>query len=152
LKVNLSPTSAAFTYSGPTPVPINFQVEGTSLKLFVNGVLEAYGQDTALTTGSVGIFASAGQSVSNFSAAVITPSPAPTTPFSDNFGTPVPNQLSNNWVEQVGNYTVAANKATGVAAVNIATLYGYSTSNSSLAATINLTTLNQTAGLISNYS
>jgi len=47
---------------------IRFDVTGSSLKLFVNGVLQTQATDTLLTTGSVGLFGSQGNTLDNFSA------------------------------------------------------------------------------------
>ena len=47
---------------------LDFQVEGPSLKLFLNGKLISFAQDTVLKTGSVGMFASAGAAETAFQA------------------------------------------------------------------------------------
>jgi hypothetical protein len=81
---------------------------------------------------------------------------APTLPFSDNFGTvtsPEANQLTSNWINQAGNFSVNTTHgtATGFAGYDLATLVGINSANATVAASITLTT-GQAAGLVSDYT
>jgi hypothetical protein len=138
-------------------VNVMLQVEGPSIKMFVGGQLEAFGQDTLLTTGSTGIYASQGAVVTGFqdAAATITNVAVPPPTFTETFGSPSQgNQLSNSWTEQAGNFTVASNSATGNAAsaVNLAVVNGMSYANQALQTTISFSSVNQAAGLVARYS
>ena len=142
-------------FAGPvnSTFAVNFQVEGTSLKLFVNGALKVYANDATFATGGIGMYSGSGAVYNSFNAADITPAPVPALPFNDNFSSPSNvNQLSNSWVEKAGNFTVASNIATGAAAVNVATAYALSTSVVNLQGTLAFSAVGQVAGLIANYS
>jgi hypothetical protein len=61
---------AAVPVAGLSPTATNtlrFDAIGSSLKLFVNGTLEASAADSVLTSGQVGIRSTAGAALANFS-------------------------------------------------------------------------------------
>ncbi len=103
------------TMTGSPDGTLLFEVYGSSLELFLNGALVASANDTTLSGGSVGIRTNQGATLSTFSANALNLA-TPTLPFSDTFTTtssPEPNQLTGNWINQVGNYKV--NTSTGTA-------------------------------------
>ncbi len=136
-----------------TSAALIFQVEGSDLKLFVNGSLVSYGQDTVLSSGAVGIQAFGGASVAafQFAAPILTASPPP---FSDNFGTPSQgNQLSYSWEEQAGNFNLATGAAVAQNSVNnLATVNGSSETNADLQTVAALSATDQYAGLVARYT
>jgi hypothetical protein len=142
------------SYTGSPDGTLLFQLYGPSLKLFLNGALIAYGDSTTLAGGSVGMRASQGAVLSSFSAGFLTWA-TPTLPFSDNFTdvTSPANQLSNNWVNQAGTFSdnPTQRTATGIGALDLATVTGVSASNVLLQASISLTT-GESAGLVADFS
>ncbi len=151
--VNMSTTAL------PTSDSLIFEVQGDSLKLFVNGNLATYAQDpsaTALSSGSVGMYsygAAAKASFANFSAAGIGsgtilpfgPDPLNSSPFA--------NQLDNSvWLEQAGNFNVTASGAVGRANANLATLIDPNPMPANLALNVAFSAANQIAGLVFGYS
>ncbi len=56
------------SYTGSAIGVLKFEVDDSSLKLFLNGTLVAYGNDTTLTGGSVGMRTNPGAILFNFSA------------------------------------------------------------------------------------
>src|SRR5262249_55952979 len=73
-------------------------------------------------------------------------------PFNDNFTVATNQQLSNNWLNQVGNFAVAGGVATGVGGLDVATVNGVSSVNEFVQADITVTGSGQAAGLITRYS
>jgi hypothetical protein len=130
---------------------LSFQVEGPSLKLFLNGKLIAYAQDTVLKTGSVGMIASQGAAEKNFQTSpIVVPSQ---TSFADNFATPaIGNQLSTDWIERTGNFTVNPGTASGQSALNLATVSNLAMLNASVQANVNFAAANQSFGLLARYT
>jgi hypothetical protein len=137
-------------YSGSGTGTLRFEAVGSSLKLFENSNLIAYANDTLLTGGTVGIRSTAGATYDNLSADVLTLTNN-TVSFSDGFTTATNQQLSNSWLNQAGSFQVAGGMATGLGSLDVATVNGVSTLNSTLQA---LVTVNpgQAAGLVSRYS
>jgi hypothetical protein len=134
---------------------LRLEVYGSSLKLFLGSTLIAYGNDSTLTGGSVGMRVTAGAAVSNFSARALIAG-TPTFPFTDDFTTatsPGPNQLTSNWINQAGNYSVntTSGTATGNGSLDLATLVGIDASNVAVQATINVSS-GQYAGLVADYA
>jgi hypothetical protein len=142
--------SANVSASGSTP--IEFVVNGSSLQLFVNNQLAVSANDTSLATGTVGIRASAGATISGAFSASIVPQTNVTLPFSDNFSSTVNGQLSSSWLNQVGSFTVANNLVNGASALDIATLNGVNQTNVDLRANVNVAASGQFAGLVARYS
>ncbi|HLW66793.1 MAG TPA: choice-of-anchor tandem repeat GloVer-containing protein [Gemmataceae bacterium] len=126
-----------------------FQVQGTSLRLLLNNSMVANAKDSALTSGSVGVRASAGATVANFSAKRYLATNA-ILPFSDGFNIAANQQLSNNWLNQVGNFQVAGGVATGQAGLDVATLNSVNVANVSVQADINVI-VGQFSGLVARY-
>ncbi len=147
-------SSARFASTPSVPVTLTFQADGPSLKVFVGATLRAYAEDSDFASGSVGMFGSAGAPINGFSASKI--GAGQSLPFTDPLNTstnPFAGQLNNaNWIETAGNFAVTANGATGVAAVNLATLIGPNQSAANLALTIAFSAANQTAGLVALFS
>jgi hypothetical protein len=129
---------------------LRFEVAGSSLKLFDNSNLVAYANDSLVTGGTIGMRGTAGTSFDNFSADVLTLT-SPILPFSDNFNTATNQQLSNNWLNQLGNFQVAGGVATGLGSIDVATVNGLSPLNSTLQADLNVS-VGAYAGLVSRYS
>jgi hypothetical protein len=130
-----------------------FEVEGTSLKLFFNNVLQSFAFDNQLTgAGLVGLRTQTGGAGDDFFAQVT--SKTETLGFTDTFATNPPrNQLSTSWQDQFGNTAITAvNSAVGQTPTNVATVNGISVADVSLTAGINLTADGQAFGLIARYS
>jgi len=131
---------------------LRFDLQGSSLKLYLNGALIGYAQDSVITSGSVGMRVSGGTQVDNFAASTIAVTTAlPYGP--DTFTASAPgNQLGANWQEQAGNFNVSTNRAVGQAAFNLATLTNLSVANVAVQADINFTGDNQYLGLVGRHS
>jgi hypothetical protein len=129
---------------------LRFEVVGSSLKLFDNNNLVAYANDSLVTGGTVGIRATAGTTFDNFNADALNPV-NPGLPFGDNFNAATNQQLSNNWLNQLGNFQVAGGVATGLGSLDIATVNGVSVLNSTVQADVTVNP-GQFAGLVSRYS
>ena len=141
-------------YFGSSTGTLLFQLVGPSLDLYLNGNLIANAVDTTLTSGSVGMAATAGSALTQFSAVAITQT-AVTLPFTDTFNTVTTpqNQLDTNWVTQSGNFSVnaTAGNAAATGKPNLATLYGLSVANVQVQADFSVG-LNENAGLVSRYA
>lgn len=128
--------SSAMVGVGGT-VTLRFDVIGTSLRLFVNGSLATSTSDSALITGKVGIRASAGTTIDDFSATqrlqLVTP-----IPFLDNFTGLNGASLSEFWQQRLGNITVQGNAAALGEGLNLATLIQGAVDNVSVSATVTL--------------
>ncbi len=148
------------TWTGSANGVLRLEDYGGSLKLFLGSTLLVYGDDWTFTSGTVGMRVTvAGAAVSSFSATALTVG-TPTLPFSSDFTTatsPEPNQLTSNWINQAGNYTV--NTSTGTATANgtgsqqnLATLVGLSVANVTVQANVSVSATGQSAGLVSRYT
>src|SRR5207253_5871245 len=119
--------------------------------LFLDGSLKAFAFDSVLTApGYVGMRVNQGATVDNFSADQINLA-NPGLPFSDDFSASVNQQLTTNWLERAGNFTVQGGTATGNAALNVATVNGVSQANEFAQADVTLAA-NQYAGLVARYN
>jgi hypothetical protein len=137
----------AFSGTGGT---LTFQAEGPSLKLFLNGNLLTYAQDSTLSAGTVGLRASMGTSFSDFQAQPTNLTNAGL-PFTDNFASPsLGNQLSSNWLEQVGNFNLATGAAVAQSSTtpNFATLNGLNVANVSVQANVSVAAAGDNASLV----
>jgi subtilase family serine protease len=77
----------------------------------------------------------------------------PSLPFSDNFAATSDGQLSTNWLDQVGDYTVNnSNQAVANASLNLAVLYGVSQANVKVSATVSNMASGAGADLVARYS
>ncbi len=144
------------TFSGSADGVLRLEVYGSSLKLFLGGNLLAYGDDSTLTSGSVGMRVTGGAVLSSFSASALTLA-TPTLPFTDGFTTvtsPEPNQLTNNWINQAGNYSVNTGTGTAMASgtLDLATLIGISVADVTVQANVSINGMNQNAALVSRYT
>ena len=143
------------SYTGSANGDLQFDVYGSSLELFLNGNLVAYGNDTSLTGGSVGMRTNADAVLSNFTDSALTVA-TPTLPFSDTFTTvtsPEAGQLTSNWINQVGNFSVntSTSTASGFGSLDLATLSGVSIANVTVQANVAVT-VGQAAALVSRYT
>jgi hypothetical protein len=103
-----SPLSSAKVPTGSGTLRLD--VVGTSLKLFLNDSLATYAFDNApLPAGAAGIRAGPGDTLDNFSADIITPTPV-SLPFTDGFTGTDGSQLSRSWTERQGNFSVKGNQ------------------------------------------
>jgi hypothetical protein len=131
---------------------LRLEAAGSSLKLFLNGTLVAFANDSGLKTGTVGIDTSAGAGVDNFNAGILTLNNGGS-PFSDSFSAATNQQLSSFWLNQAGNFQVAGGVATGVGPLNLATVNGISTVNATIQADVNVTgAAGQSAGVVGRSS
>ncbi len=97
----------------------------------------------------------AGAALSSFSATALTKA-TPTLPFGSDFTTatsPEPNQLTSNWINQAGNFSVnsSTGTATGLVSDNLATLPGLNTSIVALQINVTLAS-GEMAGLVADYT
>ena len=133
---------------------LRFEVDGTSLKLFLNGVLQL-----ATTNGSIsaaGLVGVRGRSAAfaNFQATAIV-ARAATLPFTDSFVQPDNADLNPVWTEQAGAFTIHGNAAVpfngnvGLATVNASPV---ADDTIQTAYTLNTSTGSATAGLVARYS
>ncbi len=144
---------------------LRFEVINDSLKFFINGVWAVSANDSALKTGSVGLRSTQGvvwSGTSAFNARVhdplTTPTVSSTTPFTDTFSTGATNgnQLSLNWRENVGNFTLDTTAGTQTLTTNtalaMATLNGVSQADVVVTGSAKTLPLGQWAGLVARYS
>jgi hypothetical protein len=109
-----------------------------------------YANDVAQTGGTVGMRLSAGATIDNFSANV-TPLTNNTLQFTENFDHAANQQLSNRWLNQQGNFQVSGGVATGLGALDAATINGINNANVFVQADANVAA-GQTGGLVARYS
>jgi hypothetical protein len=139
---------------------VEFEVVGSSLKLFLNGNLLAYAYNSRLTSGTVGIRANRGVSWGNFTAAAVQLVGVSSLPFSDPFNHPSDGaQLSRQWTDQFGNFTIQSSgggsAAVGTGTVNLSTVNGLAQSNVTVSANFSLgptPPLNDGGGLVARYT
>jgi hypothetical protein len=132
---------------------LRFEVFGSSLKLFVDGTLTLFTNDSVLTaTGGVGMRAQRA-SLGHFQISALQPTtvnPKPT--FQDDFSqTTDGNQLSLAWMQQRGDFSIASGVLSGNAPTSIATLNGLSVSSVSLEAHVTVNTATGSAGFVADY-
>jgi hypothetical protein len=136
---------------------LEFDVVGTSLRLFLNGTQVTSTSDGSITAaGSVG-FRAASQAGIAFDTFTANPVTLPTLPYNTAFSPYQTNQLSNDWTNQIGAYTVSGTKAsTSSTAASMAILNLASASQSAnvtvSANVTNLMTTGAYAGLIARYT
>jgi hypothetical protein len=133
---------------------LRLEVIGTSVKLFLNGQLLAYAFDSALASGTTGVWASLGATLGNFAAGPVSLNTA-RLPFADTFPQAAGSPLSRSWSEQAGNFQaqgngqlLASDGGTSLATVNAAAVADVSVqANVALPATGT-----PYAGLVARYS
>jgi len=132
---------------------LRFDLQGSSLKLYLNGALLLNANDSAITAGTVGMRVSEGSQLDSFAATPFI-QPVRTLPFGPDMFTANPpnNQLNADWQELAGNFNVSTNQAVGLAAFNLATLTNLSVANIAVQADINFTGDNQFLGLVGRHS
>jgi hypothetical protein len=137
---------------------LTLRTEGSNIKLFYgpstsSESLIAYAYDTTYTSGTTGVRSSTGATLDNFSTVKLNIPTAQPSPFSETFAANAPTQqLSLNWQERTGNFSVATGPAVGQANFNLATVNGINTANADLSATVNIATQGQYAMLVARYS
>jgi len=134
---------------------LEFEAVGSSLKLIYGGTLVAYGFDSSLTTGSVGMRLSNGASVGSFSAAAATVTNVTKLPFSDSFTSASDgSQLDSAWRDQFGNIAVNnSHQAVGVGDTNLSTVNGLSVGDVTVQGDIDVTGASgRYAGLVARYT
>jgi len=130
---------------------VEFEVVGSSLKLFFKGNLVASAHDSTLGAGSVGFRVNPGSSWSNFVAAAV--GDPVSLPFSDNFSQPsAGSQLSQAWTDQQGNFTIHSGIAVGTEKANVAVVNGPFVSDVTVEATLADMPTGLDAGLVARYS
>src|SRR5262249_43124694 len=140
------------TVSSAGNATLEFEVVGSSLKLIYDGQLVAFGVDSSLTTGSVGMRLSNGAAVSSFLADVLT---LPPLHFTDTFTTSSGgSHLDRNWTDRLGNVTVntSTGQAIGTAATSLSTVNGVAQGDVRVLANVNVAVgSGQTVGLVARY-
>jgi hypothetical protein len=141
-------------FYGASSGTVRFEVINDSLKLFVNGQLLTSTFDTAITTpGGAGLWCSPSNRFDNFSVFSHAPLtnaslPYPTQTFTQADGT----QLSTDWRERAGGFSVQTNQLATTGAQNLATLNGVVQADVVVQAGVTLTaTGDQYAGLVARY-
>src|SRR5262249_4324597 len=130
-----------------------FEVAGPSQKLFINGTLEAFANDTAISApGTVGLRFSQGAAADSFDAKVLALN-NPGLPFTDSFTATGNLQLGNSWLDRVGNFSTQGDHAAGQAALNVATVNGVSALNVFAEVDVAVAlAANQFVGLVARYA
>jgi uncharacterized protein YkwD len=136
---------------------LRFEVVGASLKLFFGPdanhlALAAYGFDRTLAgAGLGGVRATQGVTLDNVAVAPVSQTALSSLPFTDTFTQSDGAQLSRNWTERQGNFTIAGAAVRGNdPAPSIATLNGISQADSTVQADVT-PGANGGAGLIARY-
>ena len=151
VQIGAAPTSAAGAGT------LRFEVVGPSLKLFFGPdaghlTLLNYAYDTTLTgAGTIGMRTTTGVIFDNLAVNAVTlTSPGPV-PFVDTFTQNNGAQLSRNWTERQGNFSIAGGTARGNdASPSIATMNGVAVADVAVQADMVLGA-NRSAGLIARY-
>ena len=135
---------------------LRFEVIGSSLAVFFNGVRVAAAFDALITgAGAIGARAlGAGVSFDNYAAVAPTP-PTPgivTLPFSDDFNRPDTTYVSANWTKRVGSITLTSNAVVSrVAGASVMTLANLAVADSAVQAFVNVGTASS-VGIVSRYA
>jgi hypothetical protein len=157
LNVNgvVTPLSSQKYTGTATGKTLEFDVDGSSLQLFLGGSLVASANDSTFATGGVGMLTSGGAVVvSNFSAVPITPqTTSNNNSFSENFATAGNGQLDDYWANQYGAFTSGGNgtATAGDSAASLATVNGISSANEAVSLTIDTLTTGEQVGLVARY-
>jgi len=152
-----SNVNGTITFLSQSPVSSNtgtlrFEVSGSSQRLFFNNTLVASANDTALTTGGVGIYqASSNVVLDNFSVTDISPV-AQTLPLSDDFNTSLNGGLNTDrWTNQSGAFRVTGGVASGFGEIALATVNGVNAANVAVQADVAVNALGQSSLLLARY-
>jgi hypothetical protein len=131
---------------------MEFDVVGSSLRVFLDGKVVGFANDTRITgPGSVGMRTRYGATMSNFAAAPLTLANQ-SMPFFQGFTVAGPNeQLNSAWFNRVGNIGVNSGNAFGNSTTNIATVNGIQAANFTVQADIMLSGIGQQGGLVGRY-
>ena len=145
--------------TGPVPAAsgvLRFEVIGSSLTLFFNGVRVSAAFDTLIAAaGAIGVRAiGAGVSFDNYSA-VAPPPPVPTIvtlPFVDDFNRPDTAYVSANWTKRIGSITLTSNAVVSrVAGPSVMTLANLAVADAAVQAFVNVGAASS-AGLVARYT
>ena len=149
----LNAVSTTFTFGVGV---LRFEVIGTSLKLFFgpdanNLRLGAYAFDATIgAAGQTGIRALKNAAVDDFTTLAIAPT-TPSLPFSDAFAQADGSQLTRNWTERQGNFSVSAGVlVANDSLINQATVHGASLADAAVQADFNVRA-GQVSGLMARY-
>jgi hypothetical protein len=131
---------------------LRFDVVGTSLRLYFNGALVGFANDSALTTGSAGISGTAGSTFDNFHAD-LDPRTMPPLPILDPFTPTTDKQLSSDWTNLGnGNIKVGGNVATVNSPAALAVLNGISAADVTVDAIVSVSSAANAYGyLVARY-
>jgi hypothetical protein len=134
-------------------IGLRFDAIGTTLNLYVNGVLEVTATDSALAAGSVGVRSSASVSIDDFNASQRLQLVSPV-PFQENFTGATGAPLSGFWREHFGALSIQGGTAvTAGATLGLATLIGGSLTDVSLTTDVTLqNTAGSNAGIVARYT
>lgn len=140
----------------PASGQLRLEVQGSVLRLLVDGVTVAVARDTLLPRpGQVGVALGAGTGLTGFAAHALPPLTVPasgTQVFTDDFGRPAGPSPGGEWVERVGDMTLAGGKLLGPAGgVGLAVWQGQPLPNAVVAAQIELSTAGMSVGLVARY-
>ena len=152
----LMTTTLAYTGAVPGTI-LRLEAIGPSLKLYLDGKIEAYAEDSHLSSGSVGMRVSAGAAVTSFEADAITlPTPPVLLPFTANFtASPPGQQLGVGWQDDVGNFNIGTGAAVGQSATNLSTVTNLSATNVTVQANISMASFTATGAffdLVTRYN
>lgn len=134
---------------------LRFETVGASLKLFYGPnasqlMVVGYAFDSALSAGTTGLRSFRAAGIDNFSTTAVTLT-TPTPPFSDAFTQVDGSQLSRNWSERQGNFSVVGNALRGNdTGISLATVNGLALADVSVQANVSLAG-GQVAGLIARH-
>lgn len=126
---------------------LRFRVVGSTLQLFLNGTLLATAQDSTFKSGAIGMRTTSTSSMNDVQA-------WPVSTGVDNidlFTRPDYTRLSDPWINTVGYFSTFGNKIQGDQALNIAVLKAVTLPDVDVQASVSITGLDHTAGLLARY-
>lgn len=136
---------------------LRFNVYGSRLDLYINGVLLTSVTNDRVTIGTLGIRQTGGFS-DNFLAEIASPPPTTnvTLPFTDHFDRPDSSFIGSNWTERIGDVRLQGGKlALNTNGTAIVTLNGPIAADVSVSADVDLTrqaSANSSLGLLARWS
>lgn len=138
----------------PASGELRLLVQGNLLQLLVNGTTVARAIDSTIRQiGQIGVSASAGAALEGLSAAVVPPSAPASLLFSDPFTRSGGTALGDAWVERRGDLLISGNRLMGQASgANLGVWSQGSLLNAVVAASVDLSAIGQSAGLVARYT
>jgi hypothetical protein len=138
-----------FPNLSPGAFHLRFEILGTALEFYVDGVLVASWQDSSVASGTVGITGTAGATFDNFLVHTL----PPVLPVDHFDGSP-----SLSWDPQVGSFQIntaqqdiQGNTVPPAGSENVATASGVSLANVSVAANVTLSTTASMVGVVARH-